>query len=59
MRRCQPCVTASLLPAEEVVRTVDAVKKEKEDDSADCPLKRCAHCDSPASPGEKLVRCAA
>jgi hypothetical protein len=42
--------------SEEVVRTVDAVKKD--DDSAD-PPKRCAHCDSQASLGEKLVRCAA
>ena len=56
LRRCQSCVTASLLPAEEVVRTVDEVKKK--DDSADAP-KQCAHCDSQASPGEKLVRCAA
>ena len=55
MRRCQSCVAASLLSAEEVVCTVDEVKKK---DDSDTP-KLCAHCNSQASPGEKLVRCSA
>jgi hypothetical protein len=59
MRQCQLCVASSLSDEEAARRQDGDAMKKKEDSAGEAAPKRCAQCDSPAAPGEKLVHCAA